>query len=284
MTRLLTLLLIILSANISAQELIGIDHIPIAVRDLDKATRFYQSLGFAIKPGRPHNNSIRNQHIKFTNGTELELITASASTDTLSTEYCKLLKQGEGPVFFGIYSTQRAVIARRLNNVNKSYEYQENAITFTEGDPYHLLFFGSRNHSPTDKPEHFAHTNTAISLTGVWLATDDSIGLLKIIGTDAVKKQVDVPFTKTATVATLKEGEIMLLPASYQILPGRPIIGATISISNLDSLKIALKKAGIRIPASVKNSITLPPEITHGLWLEFRQQTRKHPQTTGLNQ
>ena len=54
----------------------GLDHLPIAVRDLARAANDYRALGFALKPGRPHDNGIQNQHVKFTDGTELELIAA----------------------------------------------------------------------------------------------------------------------------------------------------------------------------------------------------------------
>src|SRR5206468_6529298 len=62
----------------------GIDHIPIAVRDLDAAAAQYRRLGFTLKPGTPHANGVRNEHAKFADGTELELITAPAATDALA--------------------------------------------------------------------------------------------------------------------------------------------------------------------------------------------------------
>ncbi|MCI0434391.1 MAG: VOC family protein [Gemmatimonadetes bacterium] len=33
----------------------GLDHIPIAVNDLDAAAARYRQLGFTLKPGRPHD-------------------------------------------------------------------------------------------------------------------------------------------------------------------------------------------------------------------------------------
>ena len=73
----------------------GLDHIPIAVRDLDRAAADYRALGFALKPGRPHDDGITNQHVKFPNGTELELITAAEARDELTATYLKHLAAGE---------------------------------------------------------------------------------------------------------------------------------------------------------------------------------------------
>jgi len=36
--------------------IIGLDHIPVAVRNLDSAAHRYRELGFVLKPGRPHAN------------------------------------------------------------------------------------------------------------------------------------------------------------------------------------------------------------------------------------
>jgi hypothetical protein len=40
----------------------GLDHIPIAVNDLDAAAARYREPGFTLKPGVRHDNGIRNQH------------------------------------------------------------------------------------------------------------------------------------------------------------------------------------------------------------------------------
>ena len=52
----------------------GIDHVTVAVRDLESTVQVYRQLGFTLKPGRLHQNGLRNQHIKFPDGSGLELI------------------------------------------------------------------------------------------------------------------------------------------------------------------------------------------------------------------
>jgi len=261
--------------------IIGIDHIPIAVRNLDSAANFYKALGFSLKPGRYHPNGIRNQHVKFKDGTELELITASQPLDTLSAKYCQHLKEGEGPAFLGLFTKNMGEVAKQLEAGHKDHERNGNAyINFPASSLFHMLFFGSRNLSPTDKPEHFVHTNSADKLIGVWLATNNNasfVDLFKTVGIITRQGKTYFPFSTINTqFATLKEGEIILLPAKYQIVPNHPIIGATVQIKSMDMLKAALQKAGIKIPAIVKGkngaiSLFLPPDLTHGIWLEFRQ-------------
>ncbi|WP_425490654.1 VOC family protein [Chitinophaga qingshengii] len=48
-----------------AQAIIAaIDHIPVAVSNLDSTAARFKTLGFALKPGRAHSNDIRNLHVK----------------------------------------------------------------------------------------------------------------------------------------------------------------------------------------------------------------------------
>ena len=135
----------------------GLDHIPIAVRDLDGAAADYRALGFSLKPGRPHENGITNQHVKFPDGTELELITAPEARDALTTTYRRHLAAGDGPAFLALFAPGVATASLGL-----------------DVDPLRYIFMFGRNQSPTDRPEHFAHANTAESLIGAWLAAGRS--------------------------------------------------------------------------------------------------------------
>ena len=94
----------------------GLDHIPIAVNDLAAAADHYRALGFSLKPGRPHENGITNQHVKFRDGTELELITAPAARDALTTTYRRHLAEGDGPAFLALYAPVRDRAPDRLSD------------------------------------------------------------------------------------------------------------------------------------------------------------------------
>jgi catechol 2,3-dioxygenase-like lactoylglutathione lyase family enzyme len=54
--------------------ILGIDHLVIVVRDLDRAARDYQQLGFTVVPGGQHPVGSHNVLISFADGSYLELI------------------------------------------------------------------------------------------------------------------------------------------------------------------------------------------------------------------
>jgi len=235
---------------VGAAAVAGLDHVPIAVRDLDTAAAAYRRLGFSLKPGRAHENGLRNVHAKFPDGTELELITAPEVRDPLTAKYRKHLEAGDGPAFLALFAPSGAP------EVEKPF----------------YVFFGRRNHSPTDRPEHFAHENTAGSLIAVWLAGEltDEQRMLTALKAPLVVRDVHVPDRMRATVARLPEGEILLLPASRQLVGNRPIVGATVRVRSLDTARATLARNGVPVRVA-GTSVFIAPESAHGLWLEMRE-------------
>src|SRR6185437_6528311 len=192
--RLLTAVLFLLPISASAQGPVqGLDHIPIVVRDLDRAAADFAALGFVLKPGRPHANGLRNAHAKFADGTELELISPGAPVDELSRRYVDWLKQGDGPIALGLFVPQGTPA------------------------PIEGIFFDHRQKSPTDRPAHFAHPNGASTLAAAWLAGSRAErALAEFAGGWPVDWPACSPFGTVARVLRLTDGEIVLLPASVQ--------------------------------------------------------------------
>ena len=238
---------------------VGLDHIPIAVNDLDRAAERYHALGFSLKPGRPHDNGITNQHVKFPDGTELELITAPQARDALTATYRRHLAAGDGPAFLAFYAPERDRVPQRL------------------AAPLEYVFFGPRNASPTDRPEHFAHANTGESFIEVWLAADDlspERQMLEKLGATFARRRVHVPDPLVADVARLAEGEVIFLPGSRQVVKGRRIAGAAVRVKSLAAARRVIDTARLPLtpaPGSSRSSIFLSPAVTHGLWLELRE-------------
>ncbi len=255
----------------------GLDHIIIVVSDLEAAFEQYRKLGFVLKPGRRHENGIRNRHVKFPDGTEIELITAQEARDPLTGEYRRYLQSGDGPVFAGFYSPYIDAAARILDSAGKTYSRSGGMLTFSEKNSLRYIFFGSRNKSPTDRPEHFKHPNGAGALTGVWIAGDNFEAekrLMSVMGTVFEDRDVNVPDKMRAATAKMEEGKIVFLPESRQLLPGRRIIGASIRTRDLKAVRQVLEKNFPDKPELFRikgRSLFIPPNLTYGIWLEFRE-------------
>lgn len=198
----------------------GLDHVPVAVADLKAAAGTYSRLGFTLKAGRPHDNGIDNRHVKFADGTELELITAPEARDSLTAEYVRHLASGDGPAFLALYAPDLDRLARRLDAAPRPFRRSRGTLSFPDADRVSYVFFGPRNASPTDLPAHFEHANGADSLIAVWLAGDDLSAereLLALVGATFTEAEVRVPDLARTTVARLAEGEVLLLPGSHQL-------------------------------------------------------------------
>lgn len=252
--------------------LVGMDHIPVVVRDLEQAQADFKTLGFAIKPGRVHADGIRNAHVKFPDGTEIELITAPAATDALTSEYRARLETGEGPVYFGLYTSDPAALSARLTAAGFAVRQDGGLIEFASGSPLHPLFFGTRQKAPTDRPEHFAHANGALRLSGLWVRDlDGEKDLLSKLDVKLDTAKSCGPLQSPVMVAHLPEGDLHL--ARAQAATGN-VSAAQVEVRSLDVVKQMLTKQGIALkeyPACDPASIWVPPSAAHGIWLQFVQ-------------
>ena len=227
----------------------GLDHVPVVVRDLDQAKADFEALGFVLKPGRPHANGLRNLHAKFPDGTEIELITATTASDQLSAEYLEWQRVGDGPISFGLY-------------------VPDEITAFVPG-AIPGGFYGHRQKSPTDRPEHFAHPNGATTLSGVWLAEDSGTERdMLVVLHGRTERAVCAPFIQGAPIRAwvkeFKEGEVVFLPESLQRVRGRPIVALTVLVRSLET---ARRFVNGRTESCAPKSLWVE---THGFWLEFR--------------
>jgi hypothetical protein len=258
--------------------ILGFDHIPLAVGDIEIAGAQFEQLGFTLKPGRYHENGIQNKHIKFKDGTEIEIISAEKNRDALTAEYLLHLQSGDGPAFVGLYVSDLEMLAGWFEKGNVEYLREGELLTFPKNSRLRYLFFGTRLTSPTDQPEHFVHKNDADGLISVWIAGDDfdmEEQLFSTLGAEISEQEVFVPDKIKTRVARFKEANVLLLPGSYQLVPGRRIIGATVRTTDLEKLRDLLGTTSWTnlLEKKTKNwqSIFISPDIAHGLWLEFRE-------------
>jgi len=247
----------------------GLDHIPVVVSDLQKAEADFRAMGFAIKPGRSHADGILNAHIKFADGTEIELITAPAAVDELTTEYRAKMADGEGPVYFGLYSTDQAAVQARLRALHFSVQGKDGLFTFPRASPLHSLFFGTRNKTPSDLPQYFAHKNGAVRLSALWVRDDPE--LRRVLGGLGVSfvpaESCDIPGITPTLRATLPEGDLYLVPSAKA-----NVLAARLEVQHLADVEAVLRANGIQAKNDAtcgENGVWVPPSRAHGIWLEF---------------
>ena len=81
----------------------GIDHIVIAVRDLDLAMADYTAAGFTVAPGGEHTNgTTHNALIPFADGSYFELIAWKRPDEPLGTTWWHRFQAGEGVIDFAL--------------------------------------------------------------------------------------------------------------------------------------------------------------------------------------
>jgi len=267
----------LLSAEAPATPLVeGLDHTPVAVTDLDRAANDFAKLGFIIKPGRPHKDGIRNKHVKFPNGGEIELITASSPTDALAKEYVAWLRGGEGPASWSLYAPDLAAVTAFLSRRQLQPNDEGDVVTYSQAAVAHRLFFADRLRSPTDGPIYWAHPNTAYKLRRVWLAGSPSeVDLVVKLGAEVEPRAACSPFDSQATVYVLpREGDEIAVAPNVRRSQARNLIGVTVRVRSIAAARRILEKNHVPIvrPASCRSdSLWVGPSSAHGLWLEFAQ-------------
>ncbi len=259
----------LLTAASPAPLVTGLDHIPIAVRDLEKARADYERLGFVLKPGRAHADGIRNAHVKFLDRTEIELITAAQPTDRLAAAYVDFLRGGDGPAYWGLRAPDLERMTAVLREMNLSPDDDGDVVTFAQAGLPHRLFFAHSEPSPTDMPGYFVHPNTAFHLQGIWLAAGaGEAGLLTRLGLHATAGPVCAPFAGQAEKIAMPLGDISFVHAAS----GRTILGATILVRSLTAARAVFMRNDVpfrTLPCGP--GLWLSPDMTHGAWLELKE-------------
>jgi hypothetical protein len=96
--------------------------------------------------------------------------------------------------------------------------------------------------------------------------------LFATVGGSVSEEEVQVPEPTRARTVTFGADRILLLPGSRQRLPGRPVVGASVVVKDLSVVRRALQASGLEPVPGTTATILLPPELTHGIWLEFRDR------------
>lgn len=196
------------------------DHVVIAVADLESAgASFRDTLGFSLKPGGVHDNGLRNVHIRFGNGSALELITTGpGKPDELSEWYRRFLEQGDGGAFVALSAGPPDTVLGRLGELaDEASVFRGRAfdwVSFPEGHSLHPFFFVHVRGREPDEPAHLHHENGAAGLAEVWIGTMASQELSDMLARFDARPcgQVEGPGGLTGLGYGLSDGMLVASP------------------------------------------------------------------------
>jgi hypothetical protein len=152
----------------------ALDHVVLAVDDLDRASAPFLKHGFRLKHGRLHANGLANRHIKFRDGSSIELMTLRGEPgDAMAERYAALLAAGGG----GVYAAFRGPDlegARRLATglgleTHRSSSGPWRFLGFPGSSPAAAVFFSSGGAPASDPDSLSSHRPGVHGLAEVWL-------------------------------------------------------------------------------------------------------------------
>ena len=216
-----TIFLILFLASLNLTGLsqdIRVDHVITVVADLDSAILAYEALGFTVKKGRLHENGLLNAHIKFNNGTSLELMSVVGEpTDEIAKEYASLLRQGESGVYLALTGMPVDELASRLDGLDTDYTITKSKnwdyLTFPGNSRLAHIFFINYHVNSNDSPEILTHNNSAQGIASVWIEGEEEVkALLDGLGLMPVRLRSDPKFGASQGYGVMA-GNIIVIPA-----------------------------------------------------------------------
>ena len=97
----------------------------------------------------------------------------------------------------------------------------------------------------------------------------------KALNVEITHQRVLTPYDADAAVAHLSDGRVVILPATHQVVTGRPIVGLSFEVDDMGVTRQVLREADVeQWPSNISDDerIVVSPEHAHGLWIEFRSK------------
>lgn len=262
MQRAAIVMLAMVGANpaLHAQAGARLDHVIVIVHDLDSAAAPYAALGFRFKAGRLHANNLLNRHIKFRDGTEIELMSlAGPPGDSMAIRYAALLERGAGGAYV-------ALKAENLDSIAAAAERLGLATRLTAAGPWRFLgfpggsdasgvFFASGDAPVSDPDSIFAHANGAVSLAEAWVEGGPRLASLLAAAGGAPSGRVGLPDGRCGTRWRLARGSVVIVPRTAPDGWPRPV-GVVLGRGGSD-------------PAALDDAAATP-RMPHGIWIVLR--------------
>jgi catechol 2,3-dioxygenase-like lactoylglutathione lyase family enzyme len=283
----------------------GLDHLVLAVRDLDAAGRFYESLGFTVGARNRHPWGTENRLVQFP-GTFLELITVGEgavitphkphrfSFGAFVRDY---LSRREGLAMLVLASddaeADRAGFARAGIGDFETFFFERQAkrpdgtsvrVAFSLAFADNRLapeagFFVCQQHAPENfwNPAFQRHANGAHRLAAVTMVAENPAAQAEFLHA-FTGEHGHVPTPAGITIQTPRgQIDVMTGPAlavhTGVSLPGEParLVGFTIAVPSLEATAARFRAA--KLPHDlVGTCLVVPPEAAFGTLIVFREE------------
>jgi catechol 2,3-dioxygenase-like lactoylglutathione lyase family enzyme len=299
---------------------LGVDHVGIAVRNLDKTLSDYeQALGFKCFRVPPYPDGVVSSCIFFENNTYLELISVAeppsgTALSDQAKDYAGFAEQHEGAMFLGLAtsSAKNAADYLKAHNFEANLFGEESVTKEGETKPSPpLAHYIIISHEPSKNTQAFTlpifpleyvsqylddiredrmmiHPNSALRLHSVWFAVQDLDAQLRTIQQAGLKpgKTHEARFLGAmGREVKVGQGTLLLLRsvgkdgALSKFLSNHDdgsIIGVSIEVSDLNKARSWMEgHSGHKLEpykGYYGRSIMIPPDLTHGIWMELFQR------------
>ncbi len=242
-------------ACLAPDAAVSLDHVILAVPDLEAAAEAYRALGFTLKEGRLHPNGLLNKHVKLADGSELELMSlAREPGDDMARRYAEILASGGGGAYAAFRAPQAAVLTAAEEVGVAAEESRVDATRYVTlpGAGDEAVFFLETSAATTDPDSVLIHANGAAGLTEAWVESGEGLGRLLVALGGVACDAVRLPDGRESRVFGVANGFVVVAPPGE----GRArLLGASL--------------AGDRRGEGGEGGATrwLPPSRTLGVWL-----------------
>ena len=202
----------------------ALDHVILVVHDIDAASAGFRSREFKLKPGRLHANNLLNRHIKFRDGTSLELMTVRGTPgDAMARDYAALAAEGEGGVYVALnvrsIDRPKAAAASVRLTTRESTSGPWQFLSFPPTSPAAAVFFSAGSASVQDPDSLLDHEPDVTGLREVWLEGGAGlVSILEILGATRCGP-VQAPDGRMGERLALSLGRVVILPPRSAVRP-----------------------------------------------------------------
>lgn len=214
----LFLALSLFSLFVNAQNEVQIDHVTIAVKDLNASAKLSSSQGFTLKKPHTYLKGVQagliTQSIRFKNGQYLQLVSPKSGEGKLAQWYQKFLKQSGGGATLVLRHPDLQDLEKKLLLKKVSSQYLKNNdydwLSFKTNSPYQHLSFINYKKGLSFPEELFNHASKAYGISHLVLSQPGDAYVWADILTTSNAQGIGLEFSPTTFKTHVFIQEIIL--------------------------------------------------------------------------